>query len=118
MYSDVSNYVKSQHNCKISGKPGQHLAKAPLIPIPVMSEHFQKIQIDCVGPLNPTSKGNMYHKEYHDRAETTLSYADLSKAFDHVEIENKCSIAMSGDIKCKDNPVDGNYEFDVDVSPK
>ena len=46
----------------------------------------------------------------------TLSYADLSKAFDHVEIENKCSMAMSGDIKCKDNPVDGNYEFDV--SPK
>ena len=25
---------------------------------------------------------------------------------------------MSGDIKCKDNPVDGNYELDVDVSPK
>ena len=25
---------------------------------------------------------------------------------------------MRGDIKCKDNPVDGNYEFDVDVSPK
>ena len=57
-------------------------------------------------------------KEYHDRAEATLSYADLSKAFDHVEIENKCSMAMNGDIKCKDNPVDGNYEFDVDVSPK
>ena len=57
-------------------------------------------------------------KEYHDRAEATLSYADLSKAFDHVEIGNKCSMAMSGDIKCKDNPVDGNYEFDVDVSPK
>ena len=57
-------------------------------------------------------------KEYHDRAEATLSYADLSEAFDHVEIENKCSMAMSGDIKCKDNPVDGNYEFDVDVSPK
>ena len=57
-------------------------------------------------------------KEYHDRAEATLSYADLSKAFDHVEIENKCLMAMSGDIKCKDNPVDGNYEFDVHVSPK
>ena len=41
-------------------KAGQHLAKAPLIPIPVMSEPFQKIRIDCVGPLNPTSKGNMY----------------------------------------------------------
>ena len=59
-YSDVSNYVKSCHNCQISGKAGQHPAKAPLIPIPVMSEPFQKIQIDCVGPLNPTSKGNMY----------------------------------------------------------
>ena len=47
-------------------------------------------------------------KEYHNRAEATLSYADLSKAFDHVEIENKCLMAMSGDIKCKDNPVDGN----------
>ena len=57
-------------------------------------------------------------KEYHDRAEATLSYADLSKAFDYVEIGNKCSMAMSGDIKCKYNPVDGSYEFDVDVSPK
>ena len=42
-------------------------------------------------------------KEYHDRAEATLSYADLSKTFDDVEIESKCSMAMSGDIKCKDN---------------
>ena len=60
-------------------------------------------------------------KEYHDRAEATLSYADLSKTFDHVEIENKCSMAMSGAIKCEDKPefrtnVDVNYEFDV--SPK
>ena len=28
----------------------------------------------------------------------------------HVEIGNKCSMAMSGDIKCKDNPVDGTYD--------
>ena len=60
VYSDVSKYVKSCHNCQISGKAGQHPTKAPLIPIPVMSQPFQKIQIDCVGPLNPTSKGNMY----------------------------------------------------------
>ena len=116
VYSDVSKYVKSCHNCQISEKAGQHPVKAPLIPIPVMSEPFQKIQIDCVGPLNPTSKGNMYHKEYHDKAEATLSYANFSKAFYHVEIENKCSMAISDDIKCKDNPADGNYEFDVDVS--
>ena len=69
-----------------------------------MSEPFQKIQIDSVGPLNPTLEGNMYHKAYHDKAEATLSYANLSKAFDHVEIESKCSMVMSGDIKCKDNP--------------
>ena len=43
-------------------------------------------------------------KEYHDRAEATLSYADLSKTFDHVEIENKCSMAMSSAIKCEDKP--------------
>ena len=47
-------------NCQISGKAGQHPAKAPLIPIPAMSEPFQKIQIDCVGPMNPTSTINMY----------------------------------------------------------
>ena len=87
VYSDVSKYVKSWHNCQISGKAGQHPAKAPLIPTPVMSEPFQKIQIDCVGPLNPTSTGTMYHKEYHDRAEATLSYANLCKAFDHVELK-------------------------------
>ena len=60
VYSDISKYVTSCHNCQISGKAGQHPAKSPLIPIPVMSEPFQKIQIDCVGPSNPTSKGNMY----------------------------------------------------------
>ena len=42
-------------------------------------------------------------KEYHNRAGATLSYVDLSETFEHAEIENKCLVAMSGYIKCKDN---------------
>ena len=39
IYLNMSNHI----NCQISGKAGQHPAKAPLIPISVMSEPFQKI---------------------------------------------------------------------------
>ena len=42
------------------GKPNQVIPKAPLQPITVPLELFEKIIIDCVGPLPRTKKGNEY----------------------------------------------------------
>ena len=42
------------------GKPNQVISKAPLQPIAVPHERFEKIIIDCVGPLPRTKKGNEY----------------------------------------------------------
>ena len=56
----VSKFVKSCHICQIGGKPNQVIPKAPLQPIPVTEEPFNKVIIDCVGPLPKTKKGNQY----------------------------------------------------------
>lgn len=58
--TDVKKFVKSCHECQIAGKAGHHPKKAPLIPVPVLGEPFQKIQIDCVGPLPVTKARNVY----------------------------------------------------------
>ena len=42
------------------GKPNKPILPAPLHPIPITSEPFRKIVIDCVGPLPRTKKGNQY----------------------------------------------------------
>ena len=60
MKRDVNKYVKSCHVCQVAGNPNQTIPVAPLKPIPVMSEPFNKIVIDCVGPLTKTKKGNQY----------------------------------------------------------
>uniref|UniRef100_A0AAQ4RE84 Gypsy retrotransposon integrase-like protein 1 n=1 Tax=Gasterosteus aculeatus aculeatus TaxID=481459 RepID=A0AAQ4RE84_GASAC len=52
---DVSNYIKSCHTCQLTGKPSQSIKTAPLCPIPAISQPFEHLIIDCVGPL-PTSK--------------------------------------------------------------
>jgi transposase InsO family protein len=56
----VSNYVKTCHTCQITGKPNQTIPVAPLKPIPVYSEPFSRVLIDCVGPLPKTKNGNQY----------------------------------------------------------
>lgn len=57
---DVINYVNSCHECQMVGKPNKPILPAPLHPIPITSEPFRKIVIDCVGPLPRTKKGNQY----------------------------------------------------------
>ncbi len=52
---DVSKYIKSCHKCQLTGKPNQSLKPAPLSPIPVISQPFEHLIVDCVGPL-PQSK--------------------------------------------------------------
>lgn len=57
---DVQSFVRTCHICQIAGKPNQTIPKAPLLPIPVPQEPFEKIVIDCVGPLPKSKSGNQY----------------------------------------------------------
>ncbi len=60
MKSDVAKFCKSCHACQIAGKPNQVVPPAPLKPIPVLGEPFERILIDCVGPLPKTKSGNYF----------------------------------------------------------
>ena len=51
---DVSAYIKSCHTCQLTSKPNQSLKPAPLCPIPAISQPFEHLIIDCVGPLPPS----------------------------------------------------------------
>lgn len=57
---DVSKYIKSCHTCQLTGKPSQVIKPAPLNPIPVASQPFEHLIIDCVGPLPPSKSGCAY----------------------------------------------------------
>ena len=57
---DVSEYCKSCHVCQMVGKPNETIPVAPLKPIPICSEPFSEIIIDCVSPLPKTKSGNQY----------------------------------------------------------
>lgn len=58
--SDISKYCRTCHVCQVVGKPNQIVPPAPLHPIPVMAEPFERVIIDCVGPLPRTKSGNQY----------------------------------------------------------
>lgn len=57
---DIAKYCQSCHACQIAGKPNQVIPPAPLQPIPVMGEPFERILIDCVGPLPRTKSGHVF----------------------------------------------------------
>ncbi len=56
--SDVVKYCRSCHICQIVGKPNQSISPAPLCPIPVVGEPFERVILDCVGPLPRTKSGH------------------------------------------------------------
>ena len=58
MKKDVNNFVKTCHPCQLVGN--RSVTPAPLHSIPVIHEPFEKVILDCVGPLPPTKKGNQY----------------------------------------------------------
>ncbi|XP_063585832.1 uncharacterized protein LOC134763205 [Penaeus indicus] len=60
MKKDITIFIRSCHVCQVGGKPHQIIPKAPLHPIQVVSDPFERIVIDCVGPLPKTKKGNQY----------------------------------------------------------
>ena len=56
--TDVSNYCRTCHSCKVVSIPNQVIPKAWLQPIPAFDEPFSRIIIDCVDPLPKTKSGN------------------------------------------------------------
>lgn len=57
---DVSKYIKSCHTCQLTGKPNQSLIPAPLCPIPAISQPFEHLIVNCVGPLPRSKAGSEY----------------------------------------------------------
>lgn len=56
----VADYCRTCHTCQITGKPNQTIPPAPLYPIPAIGEPFERVIIDCVGPLPRTKSGNQF----------------------------------------------------------
>uniref|UniRef100_A0A669DG53 Gypsy retrotransposon integrase-like protein 1 n=1 Tax=Oreochromis niloticus TaxID=8128 RepID=A0A669DG53_ORENI len=57
---DVAKFCKTCQVCQIVGKPNQTVPPAPLKPIPVVGEPFERVLVDCVGPLPRTKAGNQF----------------------------------------------------------
>ena len=58
MWSQVKAYVRSCTGCQKNGR--QDKARAPLQPLPVISEPFTRVAFDLVGPLPRTTSGYKY----------------------------------------------------------
>ena len=56
----VSQYCRTCATCQLTGKPNQTIPAAPLCPIPAVGVPFEKVIVDCVGPLPRTKSGNQY----------------------------------------------------------
>lgn len=56
--SDVKAACKECNECQKAGKANRQ--KAPLIPLPVIEEPFQRLAVDIVGPLKRTKKGHKW----------------------------------------------------------
>ncbi|TWW54068.1 Retrovirus-related Pol polyprotein from transposon 412, partial [Takifugu flavidus] len=52
--------VPTAYRPQVTGKPNQVVPPAPLCPIPVMGEPFERVMVDCVGPLPKTKSGNQF----------------------------------------------------------
>lgn len=59
IFTDISEYCRSCPECQKGMQKGR-ITRAPLISIPPIEEPFQRIAIDCVGPLPLTNNRNRY----------------------------------------------------------
>ena len=57
---EVARHIRSCHWCQVAGKPNQTIPPAPLYPIPVVCEPFERVLVDCVGLLPRTKSGNKF----------------------------------------------------------
>lgn len=60
MKADVVRYCRTCHTCQLTSKPNQVVPRAPLFPIPAIGEPFERVIVDCVGPLPRAKSGNEY----------------------------------------------------------
>ncbi|KAI2665219.1 Retrovirus-related Pol polyprotein from transposon 17.6 [Labeo rohita] len=58
--SSITKFCRTCDVCQRSGKPNQKVPVAPLHPVPVMAEPFERLILDCVGPLPKTKSGYQY----------------------------------------------------------
>lgn len=58
--TEVYRYCKTCHTCQMAGKPNQVVPPALLYPIPAVGEQFERVIVDCVGPLPRTKTGYQY----------------------------------------------------------
>lgn len=58
--SSIAEFCRTCEICQRSGKPNQKVPVAPLHPVPVMAEPFERLILDCVGPLPKTKSGYQY----------------------------------------------------------
>lgn len=70
---DVTDYVSKCFPCQKVGAPSARIPPFPLVKVPVISEPFTTLQLDVVGPLPKTSRGNEY----------LLTILDLATRYPH-----------------------------------
>ncbi|XP_064485140.1 uncharacterized protein LOC135397466 [Ornithodoros turicata] len=58
-FKDIENYVRACDTCQRVGKPNER-TKAPLTLVPIITEPFQRLVIDVVGPLPASKNGSKY----------------------------------------------------------
>lgn len=58
-FKDIENHVRACDTCQRVGKPNEKY-KAPLTLVPIISEPFQRLVIDVVGPLPVSKSGSKY----------------------------------------------------------
>lgn len=57
---DIKQHCKTCRVCQACGKSNEGVPSYPLYPIPVMGEPFDRVIVDCVGPLPRTKAGNKF----------------------------------------------------------
>ena len=58
VHRDVATFCKTCGSChKVAGR---RVARAPMVPLPVISSPFERIAMDMVGPLPRSARGNRY----------------------------------------------------------
>ena len=58
VHRDVADYCRGCDACQKTA--GKNVPRAPLIPLPVISQPFERIAMDIVGPLTRSSRGNRF----------------------------------------------------------
>lgn len=58
--NQVSKFVRSSHVCQIADKSRKQVPVTPLFKVIIVSEPCTHFQMDVVGPVPRTDKGNVY----------------------------------------------------------